>query len=1327
MSGNAGGMATGRRAPGRPRPPGRGEANSPGRGEARSAARTEALGALSWPLRYPEELPVTGRRDELVAAIAAHQVVVVAGETGSGKSTQLPKICLEAGRGVAGMIGHTQPRRIAARSVAERVADELGAELGGPVGYKVRFTDRVGDGTLIKVMTDGVLLAELAGDRSLSAYDTLIIDEAHERSLNIDFLLGYLALLLPKRPELKVVVTSATIDTESFSRHFAHHVGSAPVIEVAGRTYPVEIRYRPFGSDEAEQDPGQGGAVAVGDADEVQAVCNAVAELSREGPGDILVFLAGEAEIRDTAEALSKSSPTATEVVPLYGRLSSGEQHRVFAPHAGRRVVLATNVAETSITVPGVRYVVDAGTARISRYGRRTKVQRLPIERISRASADQRAGRCGRLGPGICVRLYSEADYLARQHFTEPEVLRTNLASVLLQMAAIGLGDIERFPFVDAPERRNVKDGLAVLEELGALRRDGAAPTGQPTGQSVGWELTSTGRKLARLPLDPRLGRMVLEGARLGCLAEVLVIVAGLAVQDPRERPAEKRAAADALHRRFDDPGSDFLSYLALWDYLGGRRGEMSGAQFRRLCQKELVSYQRAREWQDVHAEIVGICREIRLFRGNLEQPAPLLPQKRKVLLHQALLSGLVSHVGKREGERADFSGPRGARFALWPTSVLAKKAPRWVMAAELVETRRLWARVAAPVKPEWVERAGAHLLEWSYGEPFWEPERAEAALVARATLYGLPVVVGRRVALARLGSEQARRAREIFVHEALVEGDWDRAPEFVTRNSKLLDGLLAAANRARRPGLAPGKGELYDFYDARVPGTVVSGRTFEDWWASLGPEPRRSLEATPEQLGTAPGEHGGAEAFPDEWPRGDGQGLPIDYDWDALGVTIEVPLARLGELREELEWQVPGLRLELVEALLRSLPKDLRRELAPIGEKASEFVAKHGPAEGPLTVVLARSITQTSGLALRPEDFDWGRVAPYLRPVVRVVGADGEVLAAGKAPSELAAQLSPQFSRALAEAATKARLGWGPLGKRASTWEFGSLPRVFEVEWQGQRLRGFPALVDEGEDVRVALFADQASQASAMLGGARRLVLLNLPGRGSLVTMFERLVDKQTRLAMAALRGLGYRSPRELGEDLVAAAVDQVVAESGGPPWDGQSFDELVAVARRDVDRLARPGLATSTRVILQLQRLQRRIDQLGENAQQLAFSLADASSHLAALGAGRFVSRAGLSHLADLERYIAALDRRLEKLPADPARDAALAAKMQILERQFASTLTEADSNGRREGLERLRPMLEELRVSFFAQAFGTKFPVSEARFLRALAEQRQAAGLM
>ena len=1326
--------------------------------EARRSARLVARHTLPSPLPYPEDLPITARKDEILSALVANQVIVVAGETGSGKSTQLPKVCLEAGRGIAGLIGHTQPRRIAARALAERLAEELEVPFGGPVGYKVRFTDRVSDGTLVKLMTDGVLLAELHGAPDLRHYDTFIIDEAHERSLNIDFILGYLKRLLPARPDLKIIITSATIDTERFSQHF----GDAPVIEVSGRAYPVEVRYRPLLEDGDDDDdagpvdagPADPGPADPGPADEVQAVCNAVDELCAEGAGDILVFLPGEREVRDTADALSKSDRHGLEILPLYGRLSSAEQHRVFEAHGGRRAVLATNVAETSLTVPGVRYVVDTGTARISRYSRRTKVQRLPIEAISQASANQRAGRCGRLGPGICVRLYSEEDFNSRRPFTEPEILRTNLASVVLQMAAIGLGEIEDFPFVDPPDQRNVKDGIALLEELGALRRWEAtgdrAHQPAPAGPA-GWRLTEVGRQLAQVPLDPRLGRMVLEAARLGCLDEVLVIAAGISVQDPRERPVEKREAAAALHSRFDDERSDFLSYLSLWDYLDERQGELSSGQFRRLCRRELISYQRAREWQDVHGQLVEVCRNLRLAAGPVPgrrsppapgagrvrpaRPAPRsrpprregpLSEGERILVHQALLSGLATQVGAREGDHADFAAPRGARFAIWPGSVLAKAPPRWVMAAELVETGRRWARFVAPVRPQWVEAAAAHLLKWSYSDPEWDPARGEAFVVARATLYGLAVVVGRRVELSRLDPDEARR---IFVRNGLVEDDWEGAPSFAARNREILVGLRTALARARRHDLIVGDEALYDFYDARLPLDVASGRAFGPWWRRRRAAEPALFDAEPEDLSGPAGADVDASAFPDVWPAADDIAVPLHYNWEPGaeddGVCADIPLAQVDRLAEEgLEWQVPGLREELVVALLRSLNKDLRRQLLPVADHAREFVAKAGPADGPLLGVLARSMSAVAGVLISPRDFDWEKVPAYLRPTFRVVGQDGTVLARGKQTADLVSQLRPQLEQVLQTAAASSSL---PVGHRSTTWDFGELPKRFGPEWHGYRLRGFPALVDEGDAVRARVFSDEASQLAAMAGATRRLVLLNLPGRRQLVDHLERLIDNHTKLALGALRNRPYASGRDVAEDVLAAAMDQAIAAHGGPAWGPAGFEALVAAVRADVEPAARKGVIAAGRIISKLQELGRRTEEMWAttasptSAPALRTALEDVVRHLARLGGARFVSRAGLGRLPDLERYLNGTERRLDKLPLGPRRDLATAQSVQALQRRLDEAMISARQEGRAMAclvaLEDARWLIEELRVSLFAQSLGTRVPVSEERVLRAI----------
>src|SRR5215469_15443679 len=893
------------------------------RAAQRVARRREAVPVIS----YPAELPVSQAKDDIARAIRDHQVVIVAGETGSGKTTQLPKICLELGRGVTGQIGHTQPRRIAARTVAERIAEETGTQLGTAVGYKVRFTDKSGDNTLVKVMTDGILLNEIASDRDLYRYDTLIIDEAHERSLNIDFILGYLKQLLQRRPELKVIITSATIDPERFAAHFATDDQPAPIIEVSGRTYPVEVRYRPL-SDPEQRD--------TEDRDQIQAISDAIDELSASGPGDILVFFSGEREIRDTADALKGRKNL--DVLPLYGRLSAAEQHRVFELPASRtmshrRVVLATNVAETSLTVPGIRYVIDPGTARISRYSLRTKVQRLPIEPISQASANQRKGRCGRVADGICIRLYSEDDFTSRPEFTDPEIQRTNLASVILQMAAARLGDIRAFPFVDPPDPRSITDGTRLLEELNAM---------------TGGRLTDVGRKMARLPVDPRIARMIIEAGAQGCAREILIIASALSIQDPRERPADNQQAADTAHRRFAQPESDFLTFLALWDYLADRQRELSGNAFRRMCRAEFLNYLRVREWQDLHAQLQSLAADL----GVQVQSS----SSERARVHTALLSGLLSHVGMKvvlsparpgatapRGRRplTEYLGARGTRFAIFPGSALARKPPDWVVAAELVETSRLWGRLVASIDPEWVESVAGHLVKREYSEPRWSKKRGAVIATEKVTLYGIPIVADRTVNFARIDPVTAR---ELFISGALVEGDWETRHHFFRDNASLLEQAAELEQRARRRGLVAGEDALFEFYDARVPADVVSARHFDTWWKKARHETPDLLTLRLDDLLSEEAAELDPGAYPEVWTSaspgaepgaerdaGDGQraALAVSYAFEpgseADGVTIDIPLNTLNQARpEEFSWQVPGLRQELVTELIRSLPKTL-------------------------------------------------------------------------------------------------------------------------------------------------------------------------------------------------------------------------------------------------------------------------------------------------------------------------------------------------------------------------------------------------------------------
>ncbi|NUP27284.1 MAG: ATP-dependent RNA helicase HrpA, partial [Nocardia sp.] len=1046
-------------------------------------------------ITYPKQLPVTGRRDDIAAAIAAHQVVVVAGETGSGKTTQIPKICLELGRGIRGAIGHTQPRRLAARTVAERIAEELDTELGDTVGYTVRFTDHAAEHTLVKLMTDGILLAEIQRDRLLRAYDTIIIDEAHERSLNIDFLLGYLKQLLPRRPDLKIVVTSATIDPELFARHFADAAGNpAPIVEVSGRSYPVEMRYRPLALPTPAAEDEEEGHRPV-DRDPVDAICAAVTELFAEGDGDVLVFLSGEREIRDTADALTDLKLPRTEILPLYARLSAAEQHRVFAPHTGRRVVLATNVAETSLTVPGIRYVVDPGTARISRYSMRTKVQRLPIEPISQASARQRAGRCGRVADGICVRLYSEDDFESRPTFTDPEILRTNLAAVILQMTALGLGEMERFPFVEAPDQRAVRDGIALLEELGALARrtpekgtsrqdpasppaeqpalepdaeehaDAASRSGRRRTTTTGPTLTPTGREMARLPVDPRMGRMLVEAHRNGCLAEMLVIVAALSIQDVRERPADQQQAADAKHARFSVPNSDFLAYLRLWEYLTGQRRALSANRFRRMCREEFLHYLRIREWQDLYGQLRTITKGMGWSlhevgaepAASADHPGPsgAAPRRRRgragtdrsrvdgdtgpatavaptprpveemnpdtdpwdaTAVHQALLSGMLSHIGVREAESREFLGARNAKFMIFPGSGLAKKPPRWVMAAELVETSRLWGRITARVEPEWAERLAGDLVKRIYSEPHWSAKRGAARAYERVTLYGVPLVTGRPVDYGRIDPEVSR---ELFLRHALVQGEWQTRHDFFQRNRALIDDIADLEHRARRRDILVDDEVLFEFYDRRVPADIVSVRHFDTWWKSARRQDPHQLDFTTDTVVNETAKRLDPTDFPDAWRQGE-LSFPLTYQFEPGqaddGVTVRIPVAQLAHVRAiGFDWLVPGMRAELAAALIKTLPKQLRRTVVPAPDFAAAALRVLTPRAEPLRTGLARELTRLAATPIAPTDLDPAALPEHLRMTFAATGTDGRVLATSKSLAQLRTRLADQVSASVA------------------------------------------------------------------------------------------------------------------------------------------------------------------------------------------------------------------------------------------------------------------------------------------------------------------------
>jgi len=1272
-------------------------------------------------ITYPD-LPVSARRDDIAAAIRDHQVVIVAGETGSGKTTQLPKICLELGRGNGKLIGHTQPRRIAARSVAERIAEELETPLGELVGYQVRFTDRTSRSSRVKLMTDGILLAELQRDRKLLKYDTLIIDEAHERSLNIDFILGYLKRLLPQRPDLKLIITSATIDPERFAEHFAASAGGprgaeppgrAPIIEVSGRTYPVEVRYRPLVALPEEDEEGE--AVV---RDQTEAIVDAVKELSAEGPGDILVFLPGEREIRDTADVLASFSlRNPLDVVPLYSRLSAAEQHRVFEapkPGRGRRVVLATNVAETSLTVPGIRYVVDSGVARISRYSARTKVQRLPIEPISQASANQRSGRCGRVEAGVAIRLYSQEDFEARLEFTDPEILRTNLASVILQMTSLGLGDLGRFPFVDPPDKRNVTAGVQLLEELGALAGNTAQLDGKrgPTQQQ---RLTKLGRRLARLPIDPRLGRMILEAERLGCVREVIVIAAALSLQDPRERPAEQQAQADQQHARFKAEGSDFLTWLNLWRYLRQQQRELSSSAFRRMCKREFLNYLRVREWQDFESQLRQVCKEMKVDVGH---PADT-PDAEGI--HQALLSGLLSHIGAleertkdlRPGERRgprEYLGARGARFAIFPGSGLKGANPQFLMAGELVETGRLWARQNAAIKPEWAERLGAHLVKRSYSEPHWSKKRAAVLAHEKVTLYGVPLVADRRV---NYGSIDPALARELFIRHALVYREWDGATSgrhrFLARNAALLEQAEELEHRARRRDIVVDEHTLFDFYDARVGADCVSGAHFDQWWKHERQKRPDLLTFDPAMLTHDTADQVRASDYPEVWQDG-GLSFSIAYHFEPGaaddGLTIDVPVGTLNQVEaDDFSWNVPGLREELVTSLIRSLPKNLRVNFVPAPNHARSFLAAVPAGDEPLLDALERHFRSTTGVVVAREAWDWSKVPPHLQPNFRVVDDQGREAARGKDLEALKAPLRPQFAQAIAEVAADA----GETSTGQTTWTFGTIEPSFVRKRAGHEVRGYPTLVDEGAGVGLQVVGSEDEQEARHRLGVRRLVLLPLDDPT------PKILKGLTNAEKLALAGSPYPTVAELLADCLAAVAGAAV-DARPVVRDQAAYDAVVAAARTDLEAHVRAVLYDVMRVL----EAWRRTDKLLSGRADLHTlpALTDMRAQLGRLVGRGFVADAGTAQLRRIPAYLQAIEYRRDRMESQVARDRQLMDQIGDLQDAWlhrVAALPEGRPPGAR--LREVRWMLEEYRVSLWAQHLGTPYPVSDARIRKAL----------
>ncbi len=1222
-------------------------------------------------LHYPD-LPVTDKRHDIAEAIRKHQVVIVAGETGSGKTTQLPKICMEAGRGVQGMIGHTQPRRLAARTVAARIAEELQCELGSHVGYKVRFHDQVNENSYVKLMTDGILLAEIQSDRMLMQYDTLIIDEAHERSLNIDFILGYLKQLLPKRPDLKLIITSATIDPQRFSRHF----GNAPVIEVSGRTYPVDVRYRPW-QDEEDSDP-------------LQGLFNAVDELCTEGLGDILIFMNGEREIRDTADALRKRNLRDTEILPLYSRLSNTEQNRIFSQHAGRRIVLATNVAETSLTVPGIRYVIDPGTARISRYSYKTKVQRLPIEAISQASANQRKGRCGRVAAGICIRLYSEQDFLGRPEFTDPEILRTNLASVILQMLALGLGDMSRFPFVEAPDNRHIKDGLRLLEELGAINGsiDGQHPL----------RLTPMGRQLARVPLDPRLARMVLAAPQFGCLEEILIITSALSIQDPRERPMDKQQASDEKHRRFEDKDSDFQAFLNLWNYVQEQQQTLSQNQFRKQCQKEFLSYLRLREWQDIHYQVRQATRELSL---TINQDAA--PEQ---AIHSAILTGLLSHIGMKDGDKSEYIGARNARFMIFPGSGLFKKPPKWSMVAELTETSRLYGRIAARIQPEWIEPLAGHLLKRSYSDPRWSKKAGAVLASEKVTLYGITIVADREV---QYGDIDPVVSRELFIRRALVEGDFETRHRFFAENRKLLAEVEALEAKSRRRDILVDDETLFLFYDAHIPADVVSARHFDSWWKTASKESPELLNFEREMLLQGDASHINEHDYPNQWVQGRLK-FRLSYQFEpgeeADGVTVHIPLPLLNQVEPVgFDWLIPGMRHELLVALIKSLPKQWRKNFVPAPNYADALIASISPEQGPLLDAIERQLKRMSGLTVPRECWDWNSIADHLKMTFRVIDDKRKKVAESKDLLALKEQLRAQVQQTLSQVADDDIEQEG-----LTLWSFGPLPQEYSQKRGGFEVKAYPALVDQKDSVAIQLFDSPVAQQTAMWAGQRRLVLLNVP------SPIKYLQEKLPNKAKLGLYFTPFGKVAELIDDCIACGCDQLMQQHGGLSWDNDTFQQQKEIIRGELNE-AVVKIAAQVEQILTAAHGIRKLFK-GKMTLELAFAHSDIQAQLERLIHKGFVTATGAARLPDLLRYLKGIERRMEKIPVDANRDRMYMLKVQHVEQAYQQLVGKlGKGQAIPEEVSNVRWMIEELRISYFAQVLGTPYPVSDKRVLQAI----------
>ncbi len=1225
-----------------------------------SPAEIEQRRALAPRPEFPPELPICARREEIAKAISSHQVVIVCGETGSGKTTQLPKICLELGRGIQGLIGHTQPRRIAARATASRIAHELKTELGGAVGFKIRFTDKVGPRSHIKIMTDGILLAETQGDRELRQYDTLIVDEAHERSLNIDFLLGYVKQLLPRRPELKLVITSATIDAERFSKHFK----GAPVIEVSGRLYPVDVRYHPV---ESEDD----------DYDLNEAISDAADELARQGEGDVLVFLPGEREIREAAETLRKHHPPHTEILPLFARLSAEEQERIFKPHGGRRIVLATNVAETSLTVPGIRYVVDTGLARVKRYSYRSKVEQLRVENISQASAKQRAGRCGRVASGVCIRLYAEEEFNSRPAFTDPEVLRSSLANVILRMKSLGLGTVEEFPFIDPPASKAVQDGYALLAELGAVDEAN--------------ELTETGKQLAKLPVDPRVGRMVLAAKSESALREVLVVAAALSVQDPRQRPSERAAAADEAQKRFNDEKSDFLSWLKLWTFFEeALEHRKSSRKLHEACREHFLSFNRMREWRDIHGQLKELVAEL----GWRISETPATYQQ----IHRALLAGMLGNVGTKT-EDGNYLGARGIRFWIHPGSGVRRKAGRWVMAAELTETTRLYARCVATVEPEWLESVGAHLVKRHLYEPHWEKQPACVAAFERGTLYGLLLYAKRRV---HYGPIDPVGSRKIFIRQALVEGDYDTHAQFFLHNRRLVRDIEQLEHKSRRPDVLVDDELIHAFYESHVPEGIHNGADFDRW--------RREAEAKSPNLLFLKREdlmrHEAAEITTEQFPHQlemVGRGFALEYHHEPGsprdGVTLIVPLLALNQVdAARCDWLVPGLLREKITRLAKSLPQKLRHQLGALPAFVDAFLRANERADVPLAQAIARYARRELNLAVSLDAFRQEMLPAHLSMNFRIVDEHGRQLEMGRNLAQLRAELGQKAGDQFAELArADAR------SEKVTAWKFGDLEEVMEVRRGSQTLIGYPGLVDHGDSVSFEIFDSADKAREAHRPGLRRLFRLQLKEQA-------RHIEKNLPGSQAmVLQFAAFGEVAELKEQLLAAVFDRACMQEPWPRTRAE-FDRRRDEARSRVTLLAQEIARLVGTILAEHTVLQKKLQQASRAFPEACRDIQESTARLLSK---RFIDETPYERLQHFPRYLKAAGLRLDKLRADPQRDARLAAEFTPLYAQWLRDQAKQLKSGSRDPqLEQFRWLLEELRVQLFAQELKTPVPVSVKR---------------